>query len=349
MNNKCLGCGVLLQNNNENEIGYVVDLKMNYCQRCFRMIHYDQHKENDFLPENELIIKQLNQLDGNFVWIIDIFDFDSSLNSVLVDFYKKHGCNIILNKCDLLPAKINYEKLSKYVLDRIKKLNIKSKAIITRGINDDFIKSFNDYINIENKPIIMTGLANVGKSTIINHLLKDKVVTVNRYPATTINFNEIKTDNYHIIDTVGIVADNSMQMYLTNKQLKTVVPIKQVKPVVYQLLENQTLSIGGLARIDVLNNKKASVVIYVSNLLKIKRSKYENADRLWLNNYGKDLSPTLIGCESFAEMKRHSFINKGKNEYFISGLGFITITCDKADIEIYTASQISVNVRKAMI
>ena len=88
MNNKCLGCGVLLQNNNENEIGYVVDLKMNYCQRCFRMIHYDQHKENDFLPENELIIKQLNQLDGNFVWIIDIFDFDSSLNSVLVDFYK---------------------------------------------------------------------------------------------------------------------------------------------------------------------------------------------------------------------------------------------------------------------
>ncbi|NLZ74952.1 MAG: ribosome biogenesis GTPase YqeH [Erysipelotrichia bacterium] len=349
MNNKCLGCGALLQNNNENEIGYVVDLNMNYCQRCFKMIHYDQHKENDFLPDNNLIIEQLNQLDGNFVWIIDIFDFDSSLNSVLVDFYRKHSCNIILNKCDLLPTKINYEKLGKYVLSRIKKLNIKSKAIITRGINTDFIDSFNAYINVEDKPIIMTGLANVGKSTIINHLLKDKVVTVNRYPATTINFNEIKTEQYHIIDTIGIVAENTMQMYLTNKQLKTVVPIKQVRPIVFQLMQNQTLSIGGLARIDILNNEKANVVIYTSNLLKIKRSKLENADKLWLKNYGKELTPTLKGCESFLEMKKHSFTNKGKVEYFISGLGFITINCEKADIDIYTAPQIYVNVRKAMI
>lgn len=349
MNNKCLGCGALLQNNNENEIGYVVDLNMNYCQRCFKMIHYDQHKENDFLPDNNLIIEQLNQLDGNFVWIIDIFDFDSSLNSVLVDFYRKHSCNIILNKCDLLPTKINYEKLGKYVLSRIKKLNIKSKAIITRGINTDFIDSFNAYINVEDKPIIMTGLANVGKSTIINHLLKDKVVTVNRYPATTINFNEIKTEQYHIIDTIGIVAENTMQMYLNNKQLKTVVPIKQVRPIVFQLMKNQTLSIGGLARIDILNNEKANVVIYTSNLLKIKRSKFENADKLWLKNYDKELTPTLKGCDSFSKMKKHSFTNKGKVEYFISGLGFITINCEKADIDIYTAPQIYVNVRKAMI
>ncbi|MGB4627307.1 MAG: GTPase, partial [Erysipelotrichaceae bacterium] len=281
MENKCLGCGVILQNNNQNDIGYVIDLKMDYCQRCFRMIHYDQHKENDFLPDNTFVIEQLEKLAGNFVWIIDIFDFDSSLNSILVDFYRKNNCNIILNKCDLLPEKINYEKIGEYVLNRISKLNIKSKAIITRGVNDDFIETFNKYINIEDKPIIMTGLANVGKSTIINHLLKDKVVTVNRYPATTINLNEIKTEEYHIIDTVGIIANYSMQMYLTNKQLKTVVPLKQIKPVVYQLMENQSLSIGGLARIDIMNNKRANVVIYVSNLLNIRRSKQEHADRLW--------------------------------------------------------------------
>lgn len=349
MENKCLGCGVLLQNDNQDEIGYVIDLKMDYCQRCFRMIHYDQHKENDFLPDNDLIIEQLSKLDGNFVWIIDIFDLDSSLNSVLVDFYRQHSCNIILNKCDLLPAKINYEKLGEYVLKRIKKLDIKSKAIITRGVNDDFIGVFNDYINIESKPVIMTGLANVGKSTIINHLLQDKVVTVNRYPATTININEIITDDYHIIDTVGIVPKDSMQMYLSKKQLKTVVPVKKIRPIVYQLMENQSLSIGGLARIDILNNKKANVVVYVSNLLKIRRNKFENADKFWNNNYGKELVPVLESCRSFSDMKKHSFINKGKNEYFISGLGFVTVNSEKAEIVIYTAPQINVNVRKAMI
>ncbi len=349
MENKCLGCGVLLQNTNQDEIGYVIDLKMDYCQRCFKMIHYDQHKENDFLPDNDLLIEQLNKLDGNFVWIIDIFDLDSSLNSVLVDFYRQHSCNIILNKCDLLPAKINYEKLGEYVLKRIKKLDIKSKAIITRGVNDDFIGVFNDYINIESKPVVMTGLANVGKSTIINHLLQDKVVTVNRYPATTINFNEIITDDYHIIDTVGIIPEGSMQMYLSNKQLKTVVPVKKIRPLVYQLMENQSLSIGGLARIDILNNKKANVIVYVSNLLTIRRSKFENADKFWNNNYGKELVPVLESCRNFSDMKKHYFINKGKNEYFISGLGFVTIISEKAEVVIYTAPQINVNVRKAMI
>ncbi|MGI6608220.1 MAG: GTPase [Erysipelotrichaceae bacterium] len=349
MKNKCTGCGVILQNSNQDAVGYVIDLNMDYCQRCFKMIHYDQHRENDFLPDNEVIIEQLNRLDGNFVWIIDIFDLDSSLNSILTDFYRNHSCDIILNKCDLLPKKINYRKLAEYVLKRIKELNIQSKAIITRGINDDFTETFSKYINVDNKPVILTGLANVGKSTIINHLLNDKIVTVNRYPATTINFNEIKTEKYHIIDTVGIVISNSMQMYLTNKQLKTVVPDRQIRPVIYQLNENQSLSIGGLARIDILNNKRANIVIYVSNLLKIRRSKYENADRLWLNNYGKELYPTLKGCDNFLNMKKNTFNNKGKNEYFISGLGFITVNCDRATVEIYTAPQISVNVRKAMI
>ncbi|HPW54038.1 MAG TPA: 50S ribosome-binding GTPase, partial [Erysipelotrichaceae bacterium] len=270
MERKCMGCGVQLQTGNEDDIGYVVDLNMNYCQRCFRMIHYDRHRENDFLPDNDLIMRQLDRLEGNFVWIIDIFDLDSSLNSILVEFYQHHSCDIILNKCDLLPAKINFEKLAEYVLERIKKLKIRSKAIITRGVNNDFIEVFNRYIKVDDTPVIMTGLANVGKSTIINHLLQDRVVTVNRYPVTTININEIKTEDYHIIDTVGIVIENSMQMYLSNKQLKTVVPLKQIRPIVYQLMENQTLSIGGLARIDVLKNQRANVVVYVSNLLNIR-------------------------------------------------------------------------------
>ncbi len=349
MERKCMGCGVQLQTGNEDDIGYVVDLNMNYCQRCFRMIHYDRHRENDFLPDNDLIMRQLDRLEGNFVWIIDIFDLDSSLNSILVEFYQHHSCDIILNKCDLLPAKINFEKLAEYVLERIKKLKIRSKAIITRGVNNDFIEVFNRYIKVDDTPVIMTGLANVGKSTIINHLLQDRVVTVNRYPVTTININEIKTEDYHIIDTVGIVIENSMQMYLSNKQLKTVVPLKQIRPIVYQLMENQTLSIGGLARIDVLKNQRANVVVYVSNLLNIRRGKAENADKLWENNYGTELKPTLNGCDSFADMKKHSFVNIGKNDYFISGLGFITVNCERADIAIYTAPQIYVNMRKAMI
>ena len=40
MNKKCLGCGVTLQNTNPEAPGYTKSLDMDYCMRCFRLIHY---------------------------------------------------------------------------------------------------------------------------------------------------------------------------------------------------------------------------------------------------------------------------------------------------------------------
>ena len=41
---KCIGCGAVLQNTNDNQIGYVPNLntKTKYCRRCFRIIHYNE-------------------------------------------------------------------------------------------------------------------------------------------------------------------------------------------------------------------------------------------------------------------------------------------------------------------
>ncbi len=350
MANKCKGCGAELQTVNPEIIGYAVSETHQYCQRCFKMIHYDAHKENDFMADNSKVLEMLESVDGEYVWIMDIFDLDTSLNSSLAEFYKNKSCSIILNKCDLLPDKINYEKLGNYVLNRIKKLNINTKAIITRGVNNDFIENFDEYIaSRTEKPLVMTGIANVGKSTVINDLLQDNVVTVNRYPATTINLNEITTDKYRIIDTVGLVPDDSVVLHLSSKQLKTVVPVKRVRPTIYQIRKDQSFSLGGIARIDIETTTKASIAIYASNLLPIGRNNLENADKYWTNSYGKELTPTLKDCKSFKNMNKRSFINKGKTDYFISGLGFVTVTATNATVSIITDPRISVSAREAMI
>jgi len=346
---KCLGCGAFLQNEDVNGIGYTPKTEGNYCQRCFKMIHYDAHKENDFMPNNDLVLSQLNSLDGNFVWIMDIFDFDTSLNSVLPMFYASKPCHIVLNKCDLLPEKINYEKLGQYVLKRIKKLDVKAIAVLTRGVNNDFIENFDEYINTDERPVIMSGLANVGKSTIINHLLKSNVVTTNRYPATTISVNEITSGNYHIVDTVGVIPVGSVQLYLTNKDLKTVVPVKRIRPSVYQIHSNQSISLGGIARIDITDCSDANVVVYVSNTLKQTRNKYDNADKFWSNEFGKELTPVLKGCNGIEEMKKRTYNHEGKKDYFISGLGFVTINSRKAKVTVCVDKRVNVTVREAMI
>ena len=38
MTKYCKGCGVLLQNEDENALGYVPTLDASYCQRCFAFV-----------------------------------------------------------------------------------------------------------------------------------------------------------------------------------------------------------------------------------------------------------------------------------------------------------------------
>ena len=42
MSNKiCKGCGVVLQSSDAAAIGYTPKMEADYCQRCFRIRHYD--------------------------------------------------------------------------------------------------------------------------------------------------------------------------------------------------------------------------------------------------------------------------------------------------------------------
>ena len=38
---KCKGCGIELQYDDPNRLGYSPKIGADYCQRCFRMTHYD--------------------------------------------------------------------------------------------------------------------------------------------------------------------------------------------------------------------------------------------------------------------------------------------------------------------
>ena len=129
---KCKGCGAVLQNTDSQALGYVPDLTMEYCQRCFRLTHYDRQQDYiDLTVTQDLSL--IEDLQGIFVWIVDVIDLETSLLSVIPQFLKNRRFIMVVNKCDLLPATVKEMKIRKYIGLRLKELGLQSEAVIIRG------------------------------------------------------------------------------------------------------------------------------------------------------------------------------------------------------------------------
>ena len=112
----------------------------------------------------------------------------------------------------------------------------------------------------EGREIVVIGMANVGKSTFINNLMKSSELTSSRYPGTTLDFNELEINGYRFVDTPGLRNDNSIIMHVKEEDLKQVLPVKKVKPTIFQLRGDQSFAVGGLLRLDFIGCDKLSVV-----------------------------------------------------------------------------------------
>lgn len=134
-------------------------------------------------------------------------------------------------------------------------------------------------------------------------------------------------DTSFMFDTPGVIQEHQMTHVVTDDELKTIMPKKEVKQRVYQLNEGQTLFFGGIARIDYVSGGRRSLVCHFSNELNIHRTKTENANELWKNQLGALLSPPHnpdnFDLQNVKAVRLET--GKEKRDVMISGLGFITI------------------------
>ena len=54
---KCMGCGVIMQDQDKEGLGYTPNLKNEYCMRCFRLKNYGEIKLNEEVIESKIINK----------------------------------------------------------------------------------------------------------------------------------------------------------------------------------------------------------------------------------------------------------------------------------------------------
>ena len=350
---QCKGCGAYLQTESKDLPGYTPKEDAEYCQRCFRIQHYDDVTVSYRTKmDTTQILKTIQDMDALVLWVVDLFDFEASMiegmNRHLVD----KDIVMVVTKRDLLPETLSEQKLTNFIFSRLKEYGIVVKGIVVTGRQGrDGIRELIEAIQLyaQNKEIVVMGAANVGKSSILNTLLRlDKGLTMSRYPGTTLGFTKLEWNDYTIYDSPGIHKYDSAIFLLEDHELKYVIPNALIRPTVYQIRGNQSLALGGLMRVDVVNARdNASMTVYASRRLPLHRGKVENADELWVQHYDELLSPTIDRYESF--VKERVYKKEAAIDICLYGVGWVCIkgNCDYIDIRYPKGCK--VKVRKAML
>ena len=347
---KCLGCGAELQTIDAHAIGYTPKAEAQYCQRCFRLRHYGDFNSS-ILPseDNQEIFDSITKIDALFFWVVDLFDFESSFVENINRHLRGKDIIMVLTKRDLLPMTLSQNKLNRFVKTRLNEYDVSVLGYIVTGDygydgREEILSAINTYRG--DRDVVFFGMANVGKSTLLNSVFENQDITTSPYPGTTLATNYFAWEDYRIYDTPGYNNKYSVLWNIDLEQLKTIVPNRLVAPRIFQIHEDQSFAIGGIARLDVKTKGEATAVFYFSGELSLHRGKLEKADSLWEKHLGTLLQPTLQDNT----MKRKDIARKSENmDIAIPGLGWVSLKGQFQEIALWIHPDLFVNTREAMI
>ena len=335
MAKKCLGCGAVMQSENETKEGYIeseyVDNEI--CRRCFRLKNYGEYSIIDKANEEFIeILKNINNSNDLVVYVMDIFNLSENLT--LISDYIDNEILVVLTKRDVIPKSVKDVKVKEW----LKKYNINciDTLIVSSHKNynfDELYKKINNYK--KSNKVYIVGNTNVGKSTLINKIArnysnKKESLTTSLFPSTTLGTVELKVnDELTFVDTPGLLDNTSIINHIDYKMLKKITPKKEVKPITYQMKKEGSIFIEDLVRIDSIDAGVNSFTLYVARDLKVERMNLNTNERL-------------------RDLKEHAFSVNEREDIVINGLGWIKIT-KAANIKVYVNKDVKVFKRDSII
>ncbi len=275
--NKCQGCGLPLQNENENGPGFVPNIESPICKKCFRSKNYGEFDNNLSTFYNLEEIKEIKE--DNVIMIVDIMNPFETMISDINKFVKPANLTILVNKIDSLPKSIPQEALIDWIAEIAddKGIEFNQLAMIstTKKINIDAVAAY--ILNSERNTAIV-GYSNVGKSSLIKALFNAVGLEVNNLITNSIGTTkeviELDYEDKIIKDYPGIILEGSYQNIMTIDQLKETHPKKEIKVSNYQLGDFQTIKIGDYAEFHVLESEeRIGYQFTFSNLIEFHRGK----------------------------------------------------------------------------
>jgi len=223
---KCIGCGIKLQNIDNDKLGYTKNLDNKYCERCFKTIHYNEEKKVTNL-DNSKIVEKINKLGCFTIFITDL----ASINKKLIEVFKciNNEKVLVINKCDIIPDNLKLEHIEENIKNSF---HIDSEVCFISAKKNMYLNKIINLIE-EKENVILCGETSSGKSTLINNLIGSNLTT-SKYSNTTLDFIKLKYLDYVIYDTPGIMINENK-----NNLEKITISTKQ-------LSDNYVLTIGNV-------------------------------------------------------------------------------------------------------
>jgi len=314
--NKCQGCGAILQTEDQTKVGYALNLELDYCQSCYKLMHYGEGSTH-FHPED---LPKL-QSDALIIMVSSILHLDLLFSYPVYRYQPDAKFVYIINQIDLLPSSTNLDLLIERITLQARKHHIPFIDIIlmsAKNIHD--IENLRNYLrNYKEKHVYLVGVQNSGKTTLFKALTHHTKALAFKKAGLTQEALTGQLNHQTIYDMPGLYQEGYLHQILPYEIYKNLIPDEQIRPKIYQLRQNQTLFIEGLIAFTSLGDER-TVALYVERNVSIHKT---NQLRI---------KPLLLEKEKhfkiFAnEYQEKAFkIPEGKQQITLADMGFIHIT-----------------------
>ena len=367
MKKKCIGCGIELQCEFPNKDGYLQAkiLKENraehYCERCFKIKNYGKDIPVTFSKEDyQKEVAIASDSAELALAVFDIIDFEGSFDTEILDILREKESIIVVNKLDLIPDGKHPSEVAHWVKQRLAEEGIApiDIAIISTkngyGVNGIYRKITHFYP--KGVEVVVLGVTNVGKSSLINKLIGAKIVTVSKYPGTTLKNNRhmIPNSKVTLIDTPGLIPEGRISDLVCGECNLKIIPSGEISRKTYKLDVGRVLFIGGLIDFRVLKiiDAKPIISVYASknvNFLETneeKQKEYHLTERV--DVFGIPCKECISEYKKL-KMKKNIITVEAGEELAFTGLGWLTVKRGPLVIEVNLPEEIEVIIRKAFI
>lgn len=338
--------------------------------------------------------KLKKQSHGVIVYVVDIFDLSASWIPDILDLVGKNKpLLLVANKSDSLPEDVNTDRILSYLLIEGRKhgLPLEKESIHLVSARSGagmypLAQSIAEHRNSNVDDIYLVGRTNVGKSHIISSFWKlvgegEKAsVTISHTPGTTVEMVKIPLESMSdlfesrakahtskgafLVDTPGMMAENSILNLLNYEELRLVIPKNDMKPLTYDIGPGQTLFIGGLGRIDyVKGTENVMFTTFLSRMLPVHRCKTIRAEEIYEKHLGvnpKILFPPLgeERAKDFPKLEvaeeltiQGSSLRRSITDIVFPGIGWVAVTGDfgEAVVKVWTPNKLPILQRSPLL
>ncbi len=347
---RCMKCGVVLQSDDENKIGYITPEYLEeagpstllYCNNCYNKLQALNAGSLDMAVDHAIskILDDAVATDALILWVVDLFSFSGTLNSDIVKKIKKLNVIVLGTKSDLFPKSVNRQYLENFIRDSFLDAGIKPVGVYTiGGYDQDKIEYLSKQLNVlrAGHDVYMIGNLLSGKTTLINSFLKFyenksrwEIKTIT-YPGTNVKVMEIPlTNSSFFYELPDLSLSTSVLSKVERSVQKVLIPLKSIKVEAKTINVGEGVSFGSVACVILHKGKTTNFKIYSAPKVEIKRLKEEKIINLMnaiaINyHFAKPLSKNLNTVNDF-DIFEYTMDNDNKyHDISIEGLGWITL------------------------